>query len=442
MFRRGSRLGKYRLEKLLGRGSFSAVWSARDLVQRRKVALKIASPEVVDEYGREAIEHEAQVATRLQHPNIVAIRNADWVDGRFVIATDLAERNLAEYVGARRSPQLGLQIIRDVARGLAYAHGQRVLHRDVKPENILIFADRRAALADFGVSRFAHGATQTYTEAGTLGYMAPEQAYGRPRLGSDVFSLGLIAYELLSGTLPTWPFTWPLPGHRRFESRVPSEVQPVLRKAASFNPRNRYPDAAEFQRALEAAWRRVERNRTVPRKPRRRKSRPTPAPLDVEADLFRRRHRASLELRFDCHRCEGPVSEAMTSCPWCGTSENSFRDVTSFPLVCPDCEKGVKPEWTSCPWCYPGRFRGNGREPRPDARSERNCSRRSCAGRLRPFMHYCPVCKQKVRRPWSHPELQERCPRCRWPVSRQHWRFCPWCSRREPRAGTFNKRPR
>ncbi len=246
------------------------MWSARDLVQRRKVALKIASPEVVDEYGREAIEHEAHVATRLQHPNIVAIRNADWIDGRFVIATDLAERNLAEYVGARRSPQLGLRIIRDVAQGLAYAHGQRVLHRDVKPENILIFADRRAALADFGVSRFAHGATQTYTEAGTLGYMAPEQAYGRPRLGSDVFSLGLIAFELLSGTLPTWPFTWPLPGHRRFESRVPSEMQPVLRKAASFNPRNRYPDAAVFHHALEAAWRRVERNRTAPRKARRR----------------------------------------------------------------------------------------------------------------------------------------------------------------------------
>ena len=207
--RRGSRLGKYRLERRLARGAFAEVWQARDGVERRQVALKVALPEVVREYGREPIESEARITSRLVHPHVVAVRNADWIQGRFVLATDLAQTNLAEYSRARRSSRVALEVIRQGVSGLAYAHAQRVLHRDVKPENILIFQDRRAALCDFGVSRFAKQASATYTEAGTLGFMAPEQAYGRPKFTSDVFSLGLIAYQLLTGVLPSWPFTWP-----------------------------------------------------------------------------------------------------------------------------------------------------------------------------------------------------------------------------------------
>ena len=102
---------------------------------------------------------------------------------------------------------------------------ERLAYQDTRPVNILIFDDGRAALADFGASRVAADMTRTYTDAGTLGYMAPEQAYGRARLASDVFSLGLIAYELLTGKLPTWPFEWPFPGHERFEERVPAPVR-------------------------------------------------------------------------------------------------------------------------------------------------------------------------------------------------------------------------
>lgn len=435
--RRGSRLGKYALEKKLGTGSFATVWQARDTVENRRVALKVANPEVIDEWGPEAVEHEARIASRLHHPNIVAVRNADWIDGRFVMATDLAEKCLADAPGIRRSGRLALQVIRDVAAGLAYAHSKNVLHRDVKPENILLFADRRAALTDFGVSRFARKATATYTEAGTLGYMAPEQAYGHPKLTSDVFSLGLIAYELLAGVLPTWPFDWPPQNHERFRDRVPEPVQRVLRKAAEFDPVRRYPDAIAFHQALENAFRQVEPKRTRRRGKRRRTPKPRLSALALEAGQFRRQHGKALELRYRCHRCDGPISEAMMHCPWCGTSDNSLREVTSFPLYCPDCEHGVMPEWTCCPWCYPGRFEGNGKPPRPDPKAERSCSRKGCPGELRPFMRYCPCCKQKPKRVWSHPDLPDRCPRCRWPVSRSSWRFCPWCGRREPRAGTF-----
>lgn len=441
--RRGTRLGKYRLDRRIGRGGFATVWRARDTIEHRAVALKVAYPEQVTEHGREALMHEARIAARLVHPNIVSVRNADWIDGYFVLATDLAERSLATYPGARRSGRIALGVVRDVAAGLAHAHAKGILHRDVKPENVLIFADGRAALCDFGVARFSKGASRSYTEAGTLGYMAPEQAYGRPRPASDVFSLGLIAYETLTGFLPTWPFGWPPERYARFCERTPGPVRPVLRRAAEFSPERRWPDAVAFQRALEGAFARAERERRPPRLPTRRRrvaEGAGPSPLEVQAELFRRRHGRPLELRVRCHRCDGPISEPMAHCPWCGTADNSFREVTSYPLVCPECERGVRPEWTACPWCYPGRLAGNGRPPRHDPKAERRCTRKGCPGRLRRFMRYCPVCKQKPRRPWSHPDLPDRCPRCRWPVAREFFRFCPWCGRRE--SGTVSLRRR
>jgi serine/threonine-protein kinase len=431
-------LGKYRLEGRIGRGSFAEVWKARDTVENRQVALKIANPDLVDEHGRAELEKEARIAAHLHHPNIVGVRNADWIEGRFVLVSDLAMRSLAASPGIRRSGAAALRVIRDVAAGLAYAHERRLIHRDLKPENILIFPDRRAALADFGVSSFAHGAT-AYTDAGTLGYLAPEQAYGRPALGSDVFSLGLIAYELLTGVLMSWPFDWPPEGIRRFEAKVPAPVRKVLRRAAEFEPSRRYPDAIVFQRALEKAFARAEGGSSA-RTPRRRK-RPAPAqsPLAVQAEVFRRRHGARLGMRFRCHRCEGPIAESFKSCPWCGSAENSFREVTRAPLVCPSCERGVLAEWTKCPWCYEGRFEGNGRKPRHDSSAERTCTRAGCDGQLRPFMRYCPLCKQKPRRVWTDVELPDRCPRCRWPTSREFWHFCPWCGRRERGAGRFTR---
>ena len=438
--RKGTKLGKYRLDRRLGSGSFATVWKARDLVENRHVALKIVDAQVEEEFGRQGIEREARVASRLEHPNIVALRNADWIDGRFVLATDLAERSLASYPGPRRSPRIALQVIRDVAAGLAHAHSRRVLHLDLKPENIMIFSDRRAAIGDFGTSRFARGATRTYLDAGTLGYMAPEQAYGRARLASDVFSLGLIAYELLAGNLLSWPFSWPPEGYGRFAKRVPEPLRGVIKKAAAFRPRQRYPDGIAAHRAIEAAVRKV--GRESPRPAPRRKQRKTApkSPLALSAELFRRRYGAALGMRYRCFHCRGPIAESMRHCPWCGSGEHSFREVTSFPLVCPECERGVRPEWRACPWCYPGRFSANGRIPPHDPRAVRRCSRRGCEGELRLFMRYCPLCKQKTRRLWSHQELPDRCPRCRWPVSREFWRHCPWCGRREPKAGTFVRR--
>jgi serine/threonine-protein kinase len=440
--RKGSRLGKYRLDRRIGSGAFADVWKARDTVENRAVALKITGAPAVREWGRAELEQEARIASRLRHPNIVSVRNADWIDGHFVLATDLAQTNLARYPRARRSAATALGVVCDVAAGLAHAHEQRVLHRDVKPENILIFGDGRAALSDFGASRFAANTPGTVTEAGTLGYLAPEQAYGRAGFASDVFSLGLIAYEILTGYLPTWPFEWPFASHDRFVAKVPEPLRPVLRRAAEFDPKRRYPDAGALHAALRRALEEVRAEPARGRRARRRRREPGPSPLALQAEAFRRSHGRALELRYRCRRCSGPIGEAMRYCPWCGAADNSFRELTRYALVCPDCEKGVRPEWSFCPWCYAGRFVPNGRRPPPDRRAARRCGRRGCEGQLRPFMRYCPLCKWRTRRPWTLPDLPDRCPRCRWPTSHAFLRFCPWCGRHEPRAGAFAGRGR
>jgi len=439
MLRRGTRLGKYRLECRLGRGAFSDVWRARDTIENRRVALKIPLPEVIRDHGRAAVEYEARIAASLDHPNIVGLRNADWCGSRLLLASDLAARSLASYPAAKRSGKVALRVLRDVAAGLAHAHAHRIMHRDVKPENILIFDDGRAALADFGVSRFAKSASETFTEAGTLGYLAPEQAYGRPCLASDVFSLGMIALEMLTGTLPTWPFHWPPENEKRFNERVPPELRPILRKAAEFHPEKRWPDAVAFHAALEAALERTRRKARdkLPARKRRSRRDVSVSPLAVQAELFRKRHGARLDMRVSCYRCELPVAEHMRYCPWCGFADNAFSEVSAAPLVCPDCERGVLPEWSYCPWCYSGRFVSNGKPPKRDPKATRTCTRKGCEGQLRPFMKYCPLCKQKVRRAWVDPELPDRCSGCGWSIDGQFWHHCPWCGRHETRARRY-----
>ena len=433
--RRGRRLGKYRLDRRIGQGASADVWLGRDLIEGRRVAIKIIPPSVVDYYGADEIEHEARMVARLDHPNILAIRNADWADDHFLIVTDVAKRSLEGYVSPRRSVPLALSIILDSAAALAHAHSKQVLHRDIKPANILIFDGRRAKLADFGTARFAPKKTGLMTEVGTLAYMAPEQAYGKPRYASDVFSLGLTAYQLLTGVLPTWPFEWPLEANDRFTARVPREVQPVIRRALAIKVSKRWANGQAFHAALERALFKVEQRDLAaknghPRRARARTRQPTP--FELETRWFRREYGTRLGLRCDCYRCGGPIAEAMPHCPWCGTDSNSFIEVTRFPLVCPECERGVRPEWKSCPWCYAGRLQGNGKAPPPDPQATRRCRRKGCSGQLRPFMRYCPVCKTKVKRPWTEPDLTP-CKRCRWPTA-PRWRYCAWCGRKDSGA--------
>jgi serine/threonine-protein kinase len=436
-FRRGSRIGKYRLEKRLGEGGSAVVWQARDTVEGRRVAVKLVLPSVVEEFGKDAVEAEARIAARLEHPRIARVRNADWFDSTFVIVTDLARSSLDNARSVKRSPARILSVLVDVAEGLAHAHAKGVLHRDVKPANILLDNEGRAQLADFGTARLAQLRTRMMTEAGTMGYMAPEQAYGRPCFASDVFGLALTGYELWAGQLPSWPFEWPLDGAQRFEARCPKEVQPVIKQALSLDLDRRHRDGGAFLKALRDALQKrdgIARRQTRRRKQGRSGTRQSVErdPFELEAGWFRKRFGAALGTRFDCHACDGPVSESMRHCPWCGTDRNAFGEVTAYPLICPDCERGVRPEWSACPTCSTGRFVPNGRPIPSGRRSERTCKKKGCGAPIDRFMHYCPGCKDRVTRPWRVEGLHG-CPRCDWPMV-PRWRFCGWCGRRNAHA--------
>lgn len=434
----GARLGKYRLERKLGEGGSAVVWQARDTVEGRRVAIKVVLDSVIEEWGRAAVEGEARVAAQLDHPRIAGIRNADWIGDHFVMVTDLARKSLDEYPGARRSSELALSILADIAEGLAYAHERGLLHRDIKPANIFLYEGRRAKLGDFGTARLAPAATRVLTEVGTFGYIAPEQAYGRPRFSSDVFSLALTAYELFAGALPGWPFEWPLEGAPRFEARCPEHVQPILRRALALDLRKRWADGVEFHEALTKA---IARGKSASARARKsngagarttRKTAPPPDPFVLETEWFRKKFGRALQADYACHACDGPISESMGHCPWCGTTRNSFAEVTRFPLVCPSCERGVRPEWKACPTCSRGRFEGNGRAIPTSSQTERTCRKPGCGAPIDRFMRYCPACKQKVVRPWKVEGL-EPCDRCRWPMATR-WRFCGWCGKKNSSA--------
>ncbi|MCR9096242.1 MAG: serine/threonine-protein kinase [bacterium] len=437
----GRRLGKYRLDGRLGEGGSATVWRARDTVEGRSVALKVALPALVDEFGREAVEAEARLSARLDHPRILRLCNADWIDDLFVLATPLAKASLEDLSKRQRTPSLGLVLIDDLSAALAHAHERGVIHRDIKPGNVLIGRDGRALLSDFGTARLAPAHTAFATEVGTFGYMAPEQAYGRPGYASDVFSLALTIYEAFAGVLPGWPFEWPLEGEKRFESRCPEPIRAVLRDALAVDLERRTPDGIAFRRAVEQAQERLRRAdaRSV-RRPRRRRPSPPEDPFTLETEWFRKRFGRTFETHFDCHACDGPVSESMRSCPWCGTTRNSFREVTGFPIVCPVCERGVRSEWSACPTCTSGRFESDGRALPRGAKSERTCSKPGCGAPLQRFMHYCPACKTRVARPWKVEGLAT-CPHCRWSVA-PRWRFCGWCGKRNARALEIERKKR
>lgn len=244
------RLGKYRLDKRLGRGGFATVYAATDTVLGVKVALKIPSamhitPELLAEFRR-----EARLIARLDHPHILPLRDASFIDGHLVIVSPLAGQTLDQRLHKRIAFETAFDLLHQLLQGVAHAHERGVIHCDIKPENILLFDKSRIRLADFGIARAAQK-TVHGSGSGTVGYMAPEQAMGKPSARSDVFSVGLLAYRMFAGQWPEYPFDWPFPGAARVRRRVHPELIAVIRKAVAVKTRDRYRDAGQMLSAWE-----------------------------------------------------------------------------------------------------------------------------------------------------------------------------------------------
>ena len=203
---------RYALEEELGRGGSAVVYVARDVRLRRRVALKVLPPELAFRAGvRERFLREAQTAAQLSHPNVVPIYAADDTQGVAWLAMALVEgETLGRYM-ARVGPapvDEARRILAQVADALAYAHARGVVHRDVKPDNVLLDRESgRALVADFGIARAAEEGTKltaTGIAVGTPAYMSPEQAMGDAEVDgrSDLYALGVVGYQLLTGVLP------------------------------------------------------------------------------------------------------------------------------------------------------------------------------------------------------------------------------------------------
>ena len=419
------KIGKYRVLGRIASGPLADVYRAQDTIQNIKVALKIPKSDALS--GEEEFLHEVRVATRLRHANILTVLNASYIDDHFVIAMELGQESLADRIERRTSTAIKLELAGQGLSALAHAHEHKIIHCDIKPENFILFPGNRLKLADFGFAKRCFRSLKA-SGSGTIDYIAPEQAMGRPKFQSDVFSMGLVLYRMFSGTLPEWPFEWPLAGHEKLQARVRPEVIDILRKAIQLDPARRYRDAVQMQADFE----RIDSHARQQKRPRSKKNgtRRGSSWRHMQWREFKRQFGKQLDCRHQCRNCEGPVAESMQACPWCGFDTPARGCDTRMPAHCPRCERGVKNDWDYCAWCYGPGFVEETTRRYPDKRYTTKCANKRCRGPLMPFMRYCPHCRMKVRRPWRLVGSRHACKACSWGIAREFWNYCAWC--REP----------
>jgi tetratricopeptide (TPR) repeat protein len=263
--------GQYAIERELGQGGMATVYLAHDLRHDRQVAVKVLRPELAATVGSERFLHEIKTTAGLNHPHILALHDSGEADGfLFYVMPYVEGESLRDRLTRERQLPLedALQITREVADALGYAHSHGIIHRDVKPENILLESGH-AIVADFGIARavFAGGAGQRLTASGfavgTPAYMSPEQASGDEQLDarSDVYALGSVLYEMLAGEPPhTGPtpqailarqLTGEVRPIRPVRSTVSAGLDAAIRQALAPSPADRFSTASAFMEALQ-----------------------------------------------------------------------------------------------------------------------------------------------------------------------------------------------
>ncbi len=262
--------GRYRLESKLGSGGMSTVYLARDETLQRWIAVKVMHREISDQPDQlERFRREARAVAQLSHPNVVAVIDAGEDGGHPYIVFEYVEGETLK----QRIDRLGrLPIVEaaaygiEVGRGLAAAHAHRLIHRDVKPQNVLIDPEGRAKVTDFGIARSleSDGLTKTGRVLGTTDYVAPEQAMGQAvDARCDVYSLGVLLYEMLTGEVPFQADTLVGVAMKHVNEEMPdvqercpgvsSALAAVIERATAKEPKKRYPDMIAMLADLEGA---------------------------------------------------------------------------------------------------------------------------------------------------------------------------------------------
>lgn len=260
--------GRYEIEEKIGAGGMAIVYKARDNLLNRTVAIKVLREQFISDDGFiRRFRREAQSAASLSHHNIVSIYDVGKEGDNDYIVMEYVKGFTLKDVIRKQSPippQRAIYIVRQIAEALAHAHANNIIHRDIKPQNILITMDGRAKVTDFGIARAASSVTMTHTGdiVGSVHYLSPEQAKGHQiNEQSDIYSLGIILYELLTGKVPydgDTPITIALKHVQEdaeLPSKVLSEISPeldaIVMKALAKSINDRYKSAEELLQDLD-----------------------------------------------------------------------------------------------------------------------------------------------------------------------------------------------
>jgi serine/threonine-protein kinase len=326
---RGQTLGKYRILEPLGSGGFGTVYLAEDTWIDKRVAIKVPHRQGLD-FGE--LLREPRLLASLNHPNIVTVITAEKQDNVFFIVMEYVPGDTLETLIANQGA-LDLPIVLDytcqIANAVDHAHKQGVIHRDLRPANVFVTEKGLVKVGDFGTSRFLEIAAHGTTVIGSPPYMAPEQFEGRAVFASDLYSLGVTMYQMLTGVLP---YDTPAPADlerlRRGElvssprlanASIPKVIDDIVMRALAPDVAARYQRADDLLRDLLGA-----RPEAVRRPTPQARSAGTPVPAATPAaprrPAARLRTREISATRF-CWNCHKPLPQRSTRCPFCGESQ-------------------------------------------------------------------------------------------------------------------------
>ena len=259
---------RYEIKKLIGEGGMANVYLGYDTILERDVAIKVLRGDLADdEKFVRRFRREAQSASLLNHPNIVQIYDVGEDDGNFYIVMEYIKGQTLKQIIKKRGhlslPET-IDIMAQLTDGLSHAHDSYIIHRDIKPQNIMVLDDGMVKITDFGIAMAINASdlTQTNSVMGSVHYLPPEQASGRgSTIKSDIYSLGIMMYEMLIGVMPFRGETAveiamkqlkdPIPDMRKDRDDIPQSVENIIIKATAKNPKNRYNNVKELYQDLK-----------------------------------------------------------------------------------------------------------------------------------------------------------------------------------------------
>jgi serine/threonine protein kinase len=329
VFFRGQTVGKYKILSPLGSGGFGTVYLAEDTWIDKKVAIKVPHRQNVN-FGD--LLQEPRLLASLNHPNIVSILTAEKQDNIFFIVMEYVPGDTLETLISRDGmidvPR-ALDFTCQICNALDHAHSQGVIHRDLRPGNVLVTEGGMLKVADFGTSRFIEIAAHGTTVIGSPPYMAPEQFHGKAVFASDIYSVGVTMYQMLTGALP---YNTPTPADlerlmkgemvappRSRNAAIPSRINDIVMKAVAPDVTARYQRASDLLNDILSARERRTPRKTEPR-PFSAPSVATSSSQDVDEIHTRLRARETPKPSF-CRYCRKPLHARSARCPFCGEAQ-------------------------------------------------------------------------------------------------------------------------